>query len=266
MKTPLSYRKSIALYYAKSAEEYRQDPYERYDPMVIRQTGLHLADELWGRYPMQSVLDYAATFIDPASRHNICEIGCGVGRWIGELAKAHPTANCYGIDYSYQMLKRANEYWIEGKTIEIDLSKQGHEVILSQGHSLSNLAFGLAKAEELPFDDDSQDLILSSFLIDRVADPAAVLSEMYRVLCPGGRIIMISPLNFQTTDSWRLLYPIENFQKLVTDTGFELIDWTEEMLIKEPLDIHGNHISWHCVAFVGEKKSQRKKATLPSGE
>lgn len=125
MKPPISYRKEIPLFHEKTEAEYRKDPYERYDEMVVKQSVLHLADEAWKTYPMQAVVDFAANHYPTNSDSHILEIGCGVGRWIGTLAQDYPKAHCWGIDYSYQMLKRAREFWIEGKEIWMDLTRKG---------------------------------------------------------------------------------------------------------------------------------------------
>lgn len=44
----------------------------------------------------------------------------------------------------------------------------------------------VAPAEQLPFEDASFDLVLCTQVLEHVQDPAAVLSEIHRVLCPGG--------------------------------------------------------------------------------
>ena len=98
---------------------------------------------------------------------HVLEIGSGVGRWIGSLAQTYPQTTCWGIDYSYQMLKRAREYWLEGKELYLDWRNKGsQEVLKIQGYELKNFNLGLAKAEQLPFADQSQNLVLNSFLIN----------------------------------------------------------------------------------------------------
>ena len=87
MKKPLRYRNGIPFFYDKTATDFKKDIYERYDDMVVRQTALHLADALWGHYPIQAVLDFAEEHYQNYPEHNILEVGCGVGRWIGSLAK-----------------------------------------------------------------------------------------------------------------------------------------------------------------------------------
>lgn len=254
MIKPLSFRNGIPLFISKTELETKQDVYERYDGVVIKQTALHLADDLWGEYPMQAVLDFAKDHYPSGDVDNILELGSGVGRWIATLAQKYPQSNCWGIDYSYQMLKRADEFWVKGKELIIDLKKKGaKEIILAKGMELTNINFGLSKASELPFEDNSQDIITNSFLIDRLTDPVAGLREMKRVLKENGKLIVVSPLNYNKAKHWEKLYPPIKIYNVLLDLGFIIEDWKEDMVIEEPLDLRGNSVVWKCIAFVAVK-------------
>ncbi len=253
MKRPLSYRKEIPFFCVKTEKDFQKDVYESYDNMVLRQSALHLADKLWEEYPMQGVFDFADEHF-PNHPTNIVEIGCGVGRWIATLAQTYPQTICWGMDYSYQMLKRASEFWVLGKDISIDLSKKGFlEPLLLKGRRLTNLNFGLSKAEDLPFSENSQDLIVNSFLLDRLDNPSKGLTEMYRVLRPNGKLILVTPLNFTHSNHWKTLYPPNKIYDLLIQIGFSILDWKDKLLIEEPLDFRGNKINWKCLAFVASK-------------
>lgn len=254
MKQPLSYRKGIPFFCLKTERDFQRDVYERYDAMVVRQSALHLADELWGRYPMQEVLDFAHDHYHKHRNQDILEMGCGVGRWIATLAQMYPGSSCWGIDYSYQMLKQARDYWIRGKDILLDLSKKGFSHALHlQGHQLTNLKLGLSKATDLPFLDNSQDIILNSFLLDRLDEPVTSLDEIYRVLRRNGRLIVVTPLNFDNATLWETLYPPVKIHDILLQIGFKVLEWNERIHIKEPLDLRGNHIIWKCLCFVASK-------------
>lgn len=255
MKPPISYRKDIPFFHEKTAAEFQKDIYERYDDFVVKQSSLHLADEVWDGYPWQPVLDFAAPHFSGFQPQKIVELGCGVGRWIGQIAQNFPEANCWGIDYSYQMLKRAREFWVEGKMILFDLTKRGYAKRFQvQGHQLGNLQFGLAKASNLPFDENSQDLVLNSFLLDRLENPIKGLKEMYRILKPDGKLILLSPLNFGNVVHWQNYYPPVKLYHILLKIGFEIEDWQENIEVREPLDLHGNVVCWKCLGFVVRKK------------
>ena len=256
MKPAITSRKGIPFFYEKTTLEFQQDVYERYNEMVVRQSALHLADILWENYPFQPVFDFAEKHYpkEKTTGISILEIGCSVGRWIGTLAKKYPNATTWGIDYSYQMLKRANEFWVQGKEISIDLTDKGFPQQFVKGEQLNNLKFGLAKAENLPFDDNSQDLVLNSFLIDRLENPMHGLEEMYRVLKPNGQLIVVTPLNFQKAAHWKMYYPATQLSIILREIGFEILDWKEHIIIHEPLDAHGNEVFWKCLGFVVRKR------------
>lgn len=253
MKAPTEFRLQIPLFHNKTKVEFQKDPYERYDKMVVRQTALHLADELWGKYPFQKTMDFAVPYLPDIDNLKIIELGCGVGRWVATLAMHYPNGQFWGIDYSYQMLKRANEYWIEGEKVLLDLSVSGFPTIELHGHELTNIKFGLAKAEQLPFDDNSQDVVLSSFLLDRLEDPLKALKEMYRILRPGGTMILVSPFNFIEREHWKKYHPPIRIFHFLKDLGFEILEWNDDFRLEEPLDIRGNMIGWKCVGLVGRK-------------
>ena len=249
MKSILLNRKGIPFFHQKTNLEFQQDIYERYHEMVVRQSALHLADELWKKYPFQPLFDFANKHY-ATDYHNIVEVGCGVGRWISTLANQYPNATCWGIDYSYQMLKRANEFWVQGKEIIIDLTNKGFPKKVVKGQQLDNLKFGLAKAEKLPFDDNSQDLVCNSFLLDRLENPTNALIEFHRVLNPNGKLILITPLNFQKAKHWQTYFPPQKLRLIVEEIGFEILDWQENIIVEEPLDFRGNFVQWKCLGFV----------------
>lgn len=56
---------------------------------------------------------------------------------------------------------------------------------------LSNMVFVKGYAEELPFLDNSFDIVFSRLAFHHFTDVSAVFSEMVRVLKPGGRFVMI---------------------------------------------------------------------------
>ena len=255
MKSPINFRKAIPLFHNKTEAQFKQDPYERFDTMVMRQTALHLADEIWGHYPIQKVLDFAQAHLPTTADPTILEIGCSTGRWIATLAKSYPKATCWGLDYSYQMLKRAKEHWVLNNTTYLDFTPQGYpEVLELSAPPIDNLQFGLAKASELPFADHSQDLLIHSFLLDRLDDPKKALQEMYRVLAPSAKMIFVTPLNFQKSKLWKLYHPPIKIHQVLLDLGFEILEWTEGMEVREPLDLRGNAVSWNCLAVVVRKK------------
>jgi arsenite methyltransferase len=53
---------------------------------------------------------------------------------------------------------------------------------------MTNVEFVESEAEQLPFPDESFDVVISNGVIDLIPDKDAVFSELFRVLVPGGRM------------------------------------------------------------------------------
>ncbi len=100
----------------------------------------------------------------------LLDLGCGRGGLIEQLD--HPIPNTIGVDADYLSLK---------------------EHRMSSESSLSRVA---AYSERLPFRDNCFDVITASWVLEHLAIPDEVFSQIGRVLEPGGVFIFITP-NFQ---------------------------------------------------------------------
>ncbi|MGB5396592.1 MAG: class I SAM-dependent methyltransferase, partial [Gammaproteobacteria bacterium] len=74
--------------------------------------------------------------------------------------------------------------------INPEMLEQGRRRLLDKGYG-SNIKFVEANAEELPFDDNSFDCITIAFGLRNVTDQQKALASMYRVLKPGGRLLIL---------------------------------------------------------------------------
>jgi ubiquinone/menaquinone biosynthesis C-methylase UbiE len=252
---PIRVRRKIPFFYDKSEQEFKQDKYENYAEVVARQIRLHLSKDSWKVYPFQSILDWILKEIGESKSETIIDIGCSVGRLISELANYFPTAECYGIDYSYQLLRQANDYWVDGKTIELTNENRGFKKEKIIGQQSKNLHFILAKGECLPFENESLDLVVSSFTLDRFDEPKKALAEVFRILKKKGKVLIVSPLNFQKKEHWAQFFTIENLVKEIKEIGFSIEKVEENLLVKEPLDLYGNAIHWKCKGLILSKDS-----------
>ena len=66
----------------------------------------------------------------------------------------------------------------------------GRDKLHNQG-IVANLEFAQANAEALPFDDDTFDCVTIAFGLRNVTDKDRALESMYRVLKPGGRVLVL---------------------------------------------------------------------------
>lgn len=244
---PVFYRKNIPFYTNKTEAEFRADPYEYYDGMVQRQLRLHLGGIQHPNYAWQPIEDWVTQHFPANFSGRVLEIGCSVGKLIGQLAEQHPRANCYGCDFSYQLLKIADNYWCRNQAIECTDERGFPPLTLHPRPPLLNLQFGLARAEQLPFPDHCIDVVVSSFLFDRLENPTQAVTEWQRVLKPGGKLLLLTPLNFQQKAHWEAFYPEARFFE-----NFKVAKWItaeqSQLTVREPLDVRGNVVEWRCVA------------------
>jgi len=95
---------------------------------------------------------------------NLLENGCGVGMYVEHLAALG--GKIFGLEYDFERAAEAG----------------------ARSPNILNAA-----GESLPFGDSSFDLILSHEVLEHVADDAAAVREMARVLKPGGRAVIFVP-------------------------------------------------------------------------
>lgn len=94
-------------------------------------------------------------------------------------------------DMSYYLSKQVGP---TGKVIlsdiNADMLEQGRQRLINRGIA-GNLEFVEANAEDLPFENDSFHCITIAFGLRNVTHQSKALSSMYRVLKPGGRLLIL---------------------------------------------------------------------------
>lgn len=77
----------------------------------------------------------------------------------------------------------------------------------------------------LPVEDNRFDAVLSTQVLEHVGDPQLYLSECFRVLRPGGRMLLsthgLMVYHPDPDDYWR--WTCAGLQKAVSDTGFQIV-------------------------------------------
>lgn len=84
----------------------------------------------------------------------------------------------------------ANSVWLvpRGKYFGTDVSTEGLRRAQRTGLRLS-----CADAEQLPFASHCFDAAISTYALEHSINPVAMLREMYRVVRPGGRLVLLGP-------------------------------------------------------------------------
>ncbi|MBI2756946.1 MAG: methyltransferase domain-containing protein [Chloroflexi bacterium] len=101
----------------------------------------------------------------------ILDIGCGMGMYVSRLRQY--SNDVYGVDVDPEKIAEASSW-------------------------LPNLK--VAPGELLPFEDNTFDVILLNEVIEHVEDDQKTIQEAYRLLVPGGHIVIYAP---------NRLYPFE---------------------------------------------------------
>ena len=74
--------------------------------------------------------------------------------------------------------------------INLAMLEEGRKRMIDDGH-VGNVEYMQINAEEIPFEDNSFDCITIAFGLRNVTDKDKALAEMYRVLKPGGRTLVL---------------------------------------------------------------------------
>ena len=136
----------------------------------------------------------------------VLDIGCGPGDITARLGRAvGPGGLAVGLDLSRPMLA------------------------IAAREAADNVAHVRADATKLPFADAAFDAVHSAYAIQLVPDPAGMISEMARVLRPGGRLSLLTPGDAAPSDApvngavWKFgrirLFSANELSGLATEAG-----------------------------------------------
>ena len=101
-----------------------------------------------------------------------CDLGCDDGHWTVEVARAARSTKLFGVEIVIDAAKKARKRGID--VVAADLNKN------------------------LPFADESFDLVHANQVIEHISDLDTFLSEIHRVLRPGGASI----ISTENASSW----------------------------------------------------------------
>src|SRR5581483_6716498 len=130
--------------------------------------------ETWDREPPPLVEELHE--LDRAAGRKVLDYGCGNGYLLGLYARRG--AEVYGLDVT----DRA-----------IELARSRFALIGLDGTFIRN------DGATIPFESGTFDVVCSLGVLHHIPDPAPVVAELFRVLKPGGRLVVM----LYNRDSWR---------------------------------------------------------------
>jgi len=166
---------------------------------------------VYGRFARQAVACLEPSIGDAT----IVDLGSGPGFLGIEIGRLQPRARIIGVDPSNEMLQIAGE----------NAARAG----------LSNYEVRQGTAEEMPLESGCSDLVISQSSFHEWEDPKRGLAEIYRVLGPGGSLVL-KDYNLVWLSGWKrkllgLLHPLHMFKfsfddvaSMARETGFEQIE------------------------------------------
>ena len=91
-------------------------------------------------------------------------------------------------DISIEFLKKNKDFEIFHTDVNLTMLKEGKKKLINQGRIISSV---LCDAEALPFPNNYFDCVTIGFGLRNVTNKEEALKEIYRVLSPGGKIVIL---------------------------------------------------------------------------
>jgi ubiquinone/menaquinone biosynthesis C-methylase UbiE len=173
--------------------DYSAGRYERWWAPVLSPTALGLLERL-------------APDLDARPDAHVLDIGTGSGTLAVGILERWPGVTLVGVDASAGML---------------DVARDGADQRLGAGSR--RLSLRRANADELPFDEGSCDVVVSSFVFQLLPDRRAALLEARRVLRSGG---LLATVTWLVDD--RRFEPDEAFEDALDDLAIDIPEDDEE--------------------------------------
>lgn len=180
-----------------------RDKYDRLYSVVAKMyDGFVKLVPLWRRW-ISNTLPYIQGL-------DVLEVSYGTGYLLTQLADKYRT---FGLDYNWKITSVACD----------NLAEVGMIAYLAQG-----------LIEEMPYPEGAFDTVVNTMAFSGYPDGDAAMREMYRVLKPGGRLVLMD-INFPADRNWSGMLQarfwmlvgdiLRDYQELFAKSGFEYEDF-----------------------------------------
>jgi len=136
-------------------------------------------------------IGYASEALDNVPEASNMGLGCGNPVALASL-KEGETVLDLGSGGGIDVFLAARKVGAKGKVIGVDMTEEmiRRAKTTASENGYENVEFRMGEIENLPVEDSSVDIVISNCVINLSPDKERVFSETYRVLKPGGRIMI----------------------------------------------------------------------------
>jgi 2-polyprenyl-3-methyl-5-hydroxy-6-metoxy-1,4-benzoquinol methylase len=203
-----------------------------------------LAKAIWLAPAQRENLDFSVMYLPRKEHGTLLEIGCGSGRMLRQMQGLGWTVQ--GIDLDPGAVANA--------------AKKGLKVTLGE-------------LESCGYPNASFDAITMNHLIEHVYSPRSLLAECYRIVKPGGRVVVVTP-NIESIGHrlfgkhWRGLEPPRHIHLFSVDALTRLGAEVGYGIVSARTTVHGAQWAYRASRHIkalalGTTKSQLGDAVLP---
>lgn len=237
---------AIPVFAPRTEEDRARDRYDRSFDVPDVYTGIAFGHRLFGDGAAEGLYRTMSALLLAGRPQAVLDVGCGVGRVLYDCAAALPETQFTGLDYSYNMCRRARALLQGREPIALPgLERWGWAgVQFAEARELANVELAQGSALDLPFAPATFDTVMATLLLCRLSDPVAALAQMVRVLRPQGRLFLATPCGFTRAEDWENFVPPDKLRSHLAMLGLRVEEWFENLIYREHIDAHGNAQEW----------------------
>jgi SAM-dependent methyltransferase len=178
--------------------------------------------------------DLATIVLSCTPAKTMLDVGCAMGRLFTEIENRGWVGSYLGLDLSEEMIQEANRVWVNRLEPAQDADwfaerRLPRPQIRRPNNGQAVPSFVRADACEMPLEDNTFDLVVLANVVDRVPRPWSVLAECWRVLQPGGYLVLTDPFDWDTQPFSERFYSFDDLASNWPDAIACLVEPTRSM-------------------------------------